>query len=533
MRKCERSLNYCQRNGKRGLKYLPRLLLVAYAFIAMLEFGESYTTTAFASDTSQNSSVVDPFEIKNGHDKHSLSEHEVPFSPILLVLALIIGVAILGRWLAEHFHQSAVLGELLAGVLLGNIGFWLGIPVFILIMQLADAIPLFSEVWLTGSSVADASREIFPVPDLAEGGSRRRLVETMTGPDGPQNVSMGFTLWIFSELGALLLLFMVGLETRIQEMLKVGMRAFFVAVIGVITPFILGLVTAKWIIPDADISVHVFLATTLCATSVGITARVFRDLNKLQTPEAKVILGAAMIDDVLGLILLAVVISLASTGQIDMQEIGRISLLSVLFLGSVLLLGGRMVRWLVPLVTILERHHAKLLFPLGLAFLLAWVANAIELAPIIGAFTAGLILSEEQFEKHSPQSTMEHMISPLERIFSPIFFVLMGMQVNLLWFLDSTTLGLALAFSVVAIVGKLICGLPAGRNMDRLTIGVGMIPRGEVGLIFAGIGKSMGLVSGAAFSALVVMVIVTTLITPLALKWSLSRYLEFSDPVIE
>jgi len=128
---------------------------------------------------------------------------------------------------------------------------------------------------------------------------------------------------------------------------------------------------------------------------------------------------------------------------------------------------------------------------------------------------------------------MEHVTEPLERIFSPIFFVLMGMQVNLQWFLDPTTLELALAFSFVAIIGKLVCGLPAGRNIDRLTIGVGMIPRGEVGLIFAGIGKSMGVVSGAAFSALVVMVIVTTLLTPLVLKWSLSHYLESSAPSIE
>lgn len=533
MRKCERSLRYRQWNGSRGLKYLSGLLLVTYACIATLELGETCAATAIAADTIQNSPAIDPFEIKNSHDKHSLSEHEVPFSPILFELALIIGVAILGRWLAERFHQSAVLGELLAGVLLGNIGFWLGIPIFILIMHLADAIPLFNEIWLTGSSVADAARDIFPDADLAEGDSKQQLVEIMTGPDGPQNVSMSFALWIFSELGVILLLFVVGLETRVEEMLKVGMRAFFVAIIGVITPFALGLATAMWIIPDAGTTVHFFLATTLCATSVGITARVFRDLNKLQTPEAKIILGAAVIDDVLGLILLAIVIGLASTGQIDVGEISRISLLAILFLGSVLLLGGRIVRWLVPLVIMLERHNAKLLFPLGLAFLLSWVANAIELAPIIGAFTAGLILSEEQFEKYSLQSTMEHVTEPLERIFSPIFFVLMGMQVNLQWFLDPTTLELALAFSFVAIIGKLVCGLPAGRNIDRLTIGVGMIPRGEVGLIFAGIGKSMGVVSGAAFSALVVMVIVTTLLTPLVLKWSLSHYLESSAPSIE
>ncbi len=456
-------------------------------------------------------------------ENHTESDHEVPFSPILLEMALIIGLAVLGRFLAERFNQSAVLGELFIGVVIGNIGYSLGIPFFVLAMHLGDAIPLFSEVWLTGSSVNEAASHVFDADELAAGGSASRLIEIMTGLEGPRHVAMGFALWLFSELGVILLLFMVGLETQVDEMLKVGGRAFAVAIVGVVTPFVLGLGAGLWLMPDAGTPVHIFLAATLCATSVGITARVFRDLGKMQSREAKVILGAAVIDDVLGLIILAVVIGVASTGQINVLEIGRITLLSGLFVGSVLLFGGRLVQLLVPLVSALERHNVKLLFPLGLAFLMAWAANAVELAPIVGAFGAGLILSEEQFAKVSRQSTMESLIAPLERIFAPIFFVLMGMQVDLQSFCDPTTLWLALAFTVVAIIGKLVCGLPAGRGVDRLSIGLGMIPRGEVGLIFASIGKGLGVVSGSVFSALVVMVIVTTLITPIALKWSLFR----------
>jgi len=489
--------------------------------VAGIVSGQDRQQTARGDQSSSEAAEME--SSAGGEAEHDESAHEVPFSPILLELAVIIGVAMLGRWLAELLRQSAVLGELLIGVVVGNIGFWLGLPLFVIVMHLGEAMPLFSEVWLTGRSVAEAAGGIFSETELAKGGSGSRLVEIMTGSDGPRYVAMAFALWLFSELGVILLLFMVGLESQIDEMLKVGWRALMVAVVGVVTPFSLGLLTGMWLLPDAGSTVHIFLAATLCATSVGITARVFRDLGRLQTREAKIILGAAVIDDVLGLIILAVVVGIASTGQIDALEIGRISLLSVLFLGSVLMFGGKLVGWLVPLVTTLEKHHVKLLFPLTLAFLLAWAASAIELAPIVGAFAAGLILSEEHFKKITGHATMETLIAPLERIFAPVFFVLMGMQVNLQSFLDPTTLGLALAFSAVAIIGKLVCGLPAGRGTDRLSIGVGMIPRGEVGLIFASIGKSIGVVSGSLFSALVVMVIVTTLVTPVALGWSLFR----------
>lgn len=497
-----------------------RFVWVALCFLAVGSVTHVFAKTAATERTPEPKISVSADQSPD----HDEAAHEAPFAPILLELSILIGVAMLGRWLAASLKQSAVLGELLVGIVIGNVGFWLGLPLFVLVMHLGEALPLFSEVWLTGRSVGESAREIFTAPELASGGSASQLVEIMTGGDGPRYVAMVFALWMFSELGVILLLFTVGLESRVDEMLEVGPRAFLVAIVGVAAPFLLGMLTGMWLLPDAGMPVHIFLAATLCATSVGITARVFRDLNRLHTRDAKIILGAAVIDDVLGLIILAVVVGIVSTGQVDAWEISRISILSLLFLGSLLWLGGKLVGWLVPFVAILEKHHVKLLFPLALAFLLAWAASAIELAPIVGAFAAGLILNEEHFQADSSRPTMQDLISPLERIFAPVFFVLMGMQVNLQSFLDPRTLWLALAFSVVAIIGKLVCGLPAGRETDRVSIGVGMIPRGEVGLIFASIGKGLGVVSGSLFSALVVMVIVTTLITPILLKWSLFRH---------
>ena len=458
------------------------------------------------------------------HDTHGENHagHTDPFSFVLIELAAIVVVAIFGRWMAGRCNQPAVLGELLIGVVLGNIGYWLGRPFFIMIMHMNEARDLAEAVWQSGAAVATAAQTVFSAEQLAAGGLGERLVQIMTGPQGSAYILMGTAVWMFSSLGVILLLFMVGLESSIGEMLKVGTRAAMVAIVGIVVPFVLGYVSSRLLLPDAEAAVHYFLAATLCATSVGITARVFKDLNALQLPEAKVILGAAVIDDVLGLIILAVVAGVAQTGRVESGQIIQISLMSVIFLGAVMLIGERFAHSAARVVGLLDRDNNKLLFPLALAFLLSWVANQIQLAPIVGAFAAGLILHERNFEAHS-KFTMEELIAPLERIFAPVFFVLMGMQVNLASFVEPSTIWLALAFTVAAIIGKIVCGWPAGPGVDRLSIGIGMVPRGEVGLIFASIGRSLGVISDTVFSALVVMVMLTTLLTPPALKWSLGR----------
>jgi Kef-type K+ transport system membrane component KefB len=268
---------------------------------------------------------------------------------------------------------------------------------------------------------------------------------------------------------------------------------------------------------------RLFVAATLCATSVGITARVLQDLGRIQTAEARVILGAAVIDDVLGLLLLAVVSRIAVTGSVEPLEVGRITLLASLFLGVVLVFGERIARRAAHLFESLDRQQGKLLFPIALAFTLAWLANTVQLAAIVGAFAAGLIIREEYFAEDSRHWKIEDLVSPLEAIFAPVFFVLMGMQVNLASFAEPSTLILAGVFTTVAIVGKLLAGLPAGPGLDRLSVGVGMVPRGEVGLIFASIGKGIGVVGDAVFSAIIVMVMLTTFVSPIALRWSMDR----------
>jgi Kef-type K+ transport system membrane component KefB len=450
--------------------------------------------------------------------------HADPFAPILLELAVVIVVAMLGRWMATAAKQPAVLGELLIGVVIGNIGYWLGQPLFVLVMDLGAIAPLLREVWNTGRPIAAVAQQLLPPAQLLPGGSGEQLLQILSGPQAEQHLIMAFSLWLFSNLGVIILLFMVGLESTVTEMLRTGPRALAVGVVGVVAPFLLGFYTSRWLIAGSPFSVDLFMGATLCATSVGITARVFKDLGLLQSPEARVILGAAVIDDILGLIILAIVVAIVATGGVQLSEVLRITVLSAVFLGGVIVLGERLVRTLMPMMVILDRHHVKLLFPLALAFGMAWLASQIDLAAIVGAFAAGLILTEELFSGlGEAQRTVEEMIRPLEAIFAPVFFVLMGMQVNLGTFASGETVGMALGLTVAAVAGKWVCGLVSGPETDHTAVGVGMIPRGEVGLIFASIGKGLGVVTEGLFSAVVMMVMITTLAAPPLLKWSLSR----------
>ncbi len=455
------------------------------------------------------------------HDAQEGGGHSDPFAPILLGFASLVVAALIGRAIAARVDQPTVLGDLLMGVLLGNIGYALQQPFAVVIMHLDAVSGTFRHTWNDNIPVGEAIKAFFTAEQLQPGGVGHRVFEIVTGPAGSMFVMVAFSIWIFSNLGVILLLFMVGLESSVDEMLGVGPRSLMVALVGIIAPFGMGYATSLWLLPDEAQTVHLFLGATLTATSVGITARVFKDLNRIHSTEAKVILGAAVIDDVLGLIILAVVVGIVATGNVDLLDIGKIMLLSLVFLGGLMWLGDRISLAMARLVAFLNRPHAKLLLPLTFACLMSFAANQIELAAIVGAFAAGLILKEEHFRDR--RHTIEDMIDPLEAIFAPIFFVLMGMQVNLRTFLDPNTVALATVFTIVAVIGKVISGLPVGKKYDRLSVGLGMIPRGEVGLIFASIGKGLGVVTDSLFSAVVLMVIVTTLVTPMALKWSLNR----------
>jgi len=458
-----------------------------------------------------------------GQDGASHGGHTDPFAPIILTAALVMLVAVMGRGFASSAKQPAVLGELLIGVVLGNLGYHFGGDIFFVIMHLNEGGDLYRAVWSQGISLGEAAQQIHPASALEPGQPIAHLIDILTGDHADRIVAVSYALWIFSNIGLLLLLFMVGLETSVEEMMEVGLPSILVAILGVISPFFLGYGLSQFLLPEEGAATHLFIAATLCATSVGIAARVFKDLGQLKTPPAKVILGAAVIDDVLGLIILAVVVGIVTTGHIELAAIGKILAISSAFLGVVMILGPRLVGYGVPLFDYLDHHNIKLLYPLALCFIMSWMASEIGLAAIVGAFAAGLIISESHFAHHDG-STMQSLIAPLEALFAPVFFVLMGMQVNIMAFMNPNVLWLAFGLIIVAFIGKIVSGLPAGKGADRLTIGIGMVPRGEVGLIFAGVGKSLGVVSDAVFSAIVMMVIVTTLVTPIALRWSIARF---------
>jgi Kef-type K+ transport system membrane component KefB len=325
-------------------------------------------------------------------------------------------------------------------------------------------------------------------------------------------------------------------------MAKVGGSSLFVAVLGVVAPFILGYGVSYYFITELPATlvgrvpenfslsyVHMFVGAVLCATSVGITARVFKDLRKLKSSEAQIVLGAAVIDDVLGLIVLAVVsgvVTAAAAGQpMEFWSLLRLIGVAVLFLGGSFIGGSLLVPRIMKGLSRLRTGGMMLISSLLFAFLLSYLANASGLASIVGAFAAGLLLEEVHFRWFREEIKIEQVLKPISIFLVPIFFVLMGIQVRLETFANISVLGVAAGLTVVAIIGKQICGLGVlGKGIDRLSIGVGMIPRGEVGLIFATIGRDLNIIDDPTFSAIVIMVIVTTLVTPPVLKLTLSRW---------
>ncbi|MCF7834313.1 MAG: cation:proton antiporter [Candidatus Pacebacteria bacterium] len=400
--------------------------------------------------------------------------------------------------LVEKVGQPAVLGELVMGVVLGNLG-------------------------LLGIHFLD--------------------------PIGTDSI-----IAFLAELGVVVLLFQIGLESNITEMRKVGAKAFIVAVIGVVVPFLLGTyLIGPWLLPDFAFITHLFVGATLTATSVGITARVFKDLGTLNSKESQIVLGAAVIDDVLGLIILAVVSAIATVGAVGFGLIGWITAKAVLFLVGAIVIGQFGAPYVGKALSKIHTGHGmKFTFAISFGLLLAYLAHLIGLAPIIGAFAAGLVLDAVHFktfrnpkiateideiaeklpeepkgllQKISHEFSHKHvedLIEPLSFFLVPIFFLMTGFNVKLESLFSGEVLLLALIITVVAIIGKVVAGLGAGK-VNKLLVGFGMVPRGEVGLIFVMIGRSLGVVSDQLFSAIVVMVILTTLCTPPILTYLIKK----------
>jgi len=395
----------------------------------------------------------------------------------ILVLSLIIVAAKLGGELLGRLGQPPVLGELLMGVLLGNLS-------------------------LFGITVLEPLRD-------------------------------SSMLSVVAEIGAILLLFEVGVESDLVQLLAVGWSSLVVATLGVIAPMILGYIVSSQLLPEASWLTHLFVGGTLTATSVGITARVLKDLSKANTKEARIILGAAVADDVIGLVVLAVVSGLVTAATASRGGGGA-------NLGSVLWIVVKASVFLILAVVVgrfwsqrIFVHAAKLQVPgvlLGLClcfcFVVAAISDFVGLAPIVGAFAAGIVLEEVHYHpfRERGERKVEELLFPITTLIVPVFFVMMGFRVDLKSFASPAVLGFAALITLVAIVGKQICGLGVlERGLDRLAIGVGMIPRGEVGLIFAGMGATLTLagkpiLSPTTFSALVLMIMLTTFITPPLLK---------------
>ena len=401
-------------------------------------------------------------------------EHEEEHSAadlFLILIAILVFAKIFGEG-AERIGQPAVLGELVAGLVLG--GSVLG--------------------WV------------------------------------PTDGAMGEMIHLLAEVGVAILLFEIGLETDLKEMFRVGVSSASVAMVGVFLPFLLGFL--YWFMADPSIGAHpegislsmvaIFVGATLTATSVGITARVLTDLRLMHRAESRIIIGAAVIDDVLGLVILAVVSGLAGGATVTALGVTRTFVVAVGFLVVAVVIGNYLAPKLFTLIDRMSVRGVLLVSAFSFALLFAALADKAGSAMIIGSFAAGIVLSStNQFD------LIVERIEPVADVFTPIFFVSVGAAVNVHLFnpfsdvFNASVIAVGGILIAVAVVGKVLAGYVVGwgeTKVNRLAIGIGMIPRGEVGLIFADIGRRAGILSAEAFSAILIMVIVTTFIAPPLLK---------------
>jgi Kef-type K+ transport system membrane component KefB len=446
--------------------------------------------------------------------------HGDPIAPVILGVTGILFVALIGRFTARKLGFPSVLGELLMGILVGNVAYYFS---FDLITVLREGPAIFDTI---DNLLKGQGLELACINAIGAEGTWY-ILDILRGPHGNEMLQVAHTVDVFSRYGVIFLLFLVGLDTSIDEMRKVGPDSGRVAIVGVLLPFLLGLLASTLLIENVAFHTSLFLGATLSATSVGITAMVLQEMKMQQTEVARIILGAAVFDDVLGLLMLAIVSGIVVTGSVDLVNVAMIIVIATLFLLAAVYLGPLFLRLVVRLFRRLDLIEAKMFVSFLFVMVLAWMANLAGLATIIGAFTAGLILHDAYFESWDNDRkcpvTIKDLIMPLEVILVPIFFVLMGIQVKLETFLQPGVMMLAAGLVAAAIVGKVVSGFGAFGGSNRWAIGVGMMPRGEVGLIFAAIGKSLGVMDDALFSAVVLMVIITSLLSPPLLKYCLRR----------
>lgn len=408
-------------------------------------------------------------------------------SGVLLTLVIIYLASKVGSEIARRLDLPPVLGELVAGVIVG---------------------------------VSALRLVIFPEGGFTASDSVVMSVLQLLNPLSPAAVTSIFAqqsevISVISELGVIVLLFEIGLESDIRQLKEVGIQAFVVAFIGVTTPFAAGTIGLMYFFHVAAIPA-IFAGAALTATSIGITSKVLAEIGQLKSKEGQIIVGAAIIDDVLGIIVLAVVASLAKTGEVDITNVFILLISAIAFLFGSILLGGFFNKSFVAIVSKLKTRGNIIIPAFIFAYVMAFIGNAIHLEAILGAFAAGLVLDETDAREE-----LDELIKPIADLLVPIFFVTVGARADLSVLnpmIPENRSGLLIAVFLlaVAIIGKVITGwvvfgIP---DINRLAIGIGMVPRGEVGLVFAGIGTASGAIDKPLEVAIIIMVILTTFLAP-------------------
>ena len=411
----------------------------------------------------------------------------VVLSGVLLTLVVIYLASKLGAEAARRLDFPPVLGELVAGVIVG---------------------------------VSALHLVIFPEGDLAATDSVVMAVLQRLNDLSPDALTRIFNsesevISVLAEIGVIILLFEIGLESDLRQLKEVGIQATVVACVGVAVPFAAGTAGLMAIFHVAAIPA-IFAGAALTATSIGITSKVLAELGQLKSKEGQIIVGAAVIDDVLGIIVLAVVASLAKTGEIDVLNVIYLIISSTAFLVGAILLGGVFNKTFVSLVDQLKTRGNVVIPAFTFAFFMAFLGNAIHLEAILGAFAAGLVLDETD-----ARSELDELIKPIADLLVPIFFVTVGARADLRVLnpaIPENRAGLLIAvfLILVAIIGKVVTGWAVfGQpGINRWAIGVGMVPRGEVGLVFAGIGSASGVIDKPLEVSIIIMVILTTFLAP-------------------
>lgn len=360
------------------------------------------------------------------------------------------------------------------------------------------------------------------------------LAGVVLGPSVLGWLDLNVPFRLLAEIGIILLLFEVGLETDMGRLIATGLKSLWVATLGFVAPFVLGFAAAYWLF-DMTLLAALFVGGTLTATSIGITVRVLTDLKRQHSREAQIVLGAAVLDDVMGVVLLAVLYEFYLGGGINIGNAGKVAL----FVGVFFVLAPLAAR---VISMVIKRFDAVTEIPgliptaiVALVLFFAWLAHAIGAPELLGGFAAGLALSRRFFFpfgvalRADPDFAhrIEGQMSPIIHLFTPIFFVSVGLSLNLREIDWSSTFiwSFSLTAFVLAMAGKLVGGLVSGeRGLRALIVGLAMSPRGEVGLIFAELGRTSGIMSGEIYAATVIVIVFTTFLPPLIIKGLYRRY---------